>query len=91
MSCRSLDPALEQRVDEDDVRAELTDLGERLASVGQDVEDLDLRLRVEEAADVLGDLRHVFDDEQAGLVATRHGPRPYHGASWPLRHEHGSL
>ena len=42
----ALDPALEQRVDEDDVRAQLGDLADRLAAVGQDVEQLDLGLRV---------------------------------------------
>ena len=37
----ALDPALEQRVDEDDVRPELLDLGDDLGSVGDHVEELD--------------------------------------------------
>ena len=78
-----LDPALEQRVDEDDVRAELADLLERLAAIGQHVEELDRLLRVQEPPDVLRHLRHVLDDEQAGLVlarTARHRGRRYHGA-----------
>ena len=80
----ALDPALEQGVDEHDVRAELADLGERLAAVGQDVEQLHGLLRVEQAADVLGDLRHVLDDQQARLVTrtVRHGFRRYHALRW---------
>ncbi len=65
----ALDPALEQRVDHDDVRSELADLVDGAATVGQDVEELDYLLRVEEAADVLRDLRHVFDDQEPRLVA----------------------
>ena len=41
---QALDPALEQRVDEDDVRAQLARSGASdLRAVGQDVEQLDLR------------------------------------------------
>ena len=36
----ALDPALQQRIDQHDVRAELADLGDRLAAVAQDVEQL---------------------------------------------------
>ena len=46
---------------------------ERLAAVGHDVEQLDLRLRVEQPADVLGDLRDVLDQEEADLAS---GHRP---------------
>ena len=81
----ALDPALEQGVDEHDIGAQLADLGERLAAVGQDVEDLDRLLGVEQAADVLRDLWHVLDDEQARLVvAVRHANRRYH-AGGPVR------
>jgi len=66
---RSLDPALQQRVDHDDVRPELRHLAEGLAAVGHDVEQLDGRLGVEEVANVLGDLRDVFDEDQADLLA----------------------
>ena len=44
--------------------------GDDLRAVGQDVEELDERLRVEQAADVLRDLGHVLDDEEAVLGAT---------------------
>ena len=69
---KALDPALEQRVDEDDVRPELLDLGDDLRSVGHHVEELDARLRVQQAADVLRHLRDVLDEEQAGLVTRCH-------------------
>ena len=39
------------------------------AAVVDDVEQLHPGLRVEQAADVLGDLRNVLDDEQADLVS----------------------
>ena len=68
----ALDPALEQGVDEDDVGSQLLDRGERLAAVGQDVEELDPRLGVEQTADVLGDLRDILDDQQARLVTGSH-------------------
>ena len=64
----ALEPALEQGVDEHDVGAQLADRGERAAAVVEDVEQLDPALRVQQAADVLRDLRHVLDDQQAGLV-----------------------
>ena len=70
----ALDPALEQRVDEDDVGPHLLDRGERPAAVGQDLEELDPLLRVEQTADVLGDLRDILDDEQARLVTRWHRP-----------------
>ena len=41
-------------------------------AVAHDVEQLDRGLRVEQAADVLGDLGDVLDDEEADLV--RHRP-----------------
>ena len=71
-SWQALDPALEQRVDEDDVRSELLDLGQDLAAVGQDVEQLDRALRVQQAADVLRHLRDVLDEQQARLVTGCH-------------------
>ena len=40
---RTLDPTLQQGVDEHDVGSQLADLGERLAAVGDDVEELDAR------------------------------------------------
>ena len=83
-------------VHEHDIGAQLADLAERLATVGQDVEDLDRLLGVEQATDVLGDLWDVLDDEQARLVtAVRHANRRYHaspcrragraGGEWPTR------
>ena len=78
----TLDPALQERIDEDDVRAKLSDLGRGLAAIAQDVEQFHRLLRVQQAPDVLGDLRHVLDDEEARLVSTgraRHGTRRYHG------------
>ena len=44
------------------------------ATFGQDVEELDPGLGVEQPADVLGDLRHVLDDQQARLVTRWHRP-----------------
>ena len=52
-----------------DVRAELADLVQRACAVGEDVEQLDRLLGVQQAADVLRDLRHVLDDQEARLVA----------------------
>ena len=49
-------------------------VAERLAALGQDVEELDRCLRVQQAADVLGDLRDVLDDQQARLVTRCHRP-----------------
>ena len=77
----ALDPALEQRVDEDDVGPQLPDRGDRPRAVGQHVEQLDPGLGVQQAADVLGDLWHVLDDEQARLITLGHRPRRYHGAA----------
>ena len=83
---QALDPALEQRVDDDDVGPELADLGDGLAAVGDDVEQLDLSLGVQQAADVLRDLRHVLDDQQANLVARWHRPTiPRGRGSGPAR------
>ena len=65
---RALHPALQERVDDHDVRSQFLDLEQGLAAFTQDVEQLDLALCVQEAADVLGDLRHVLDDQQACLV-----------------------
>ena len=62
---QTVDLALQQGVDDQHVGLKLPDWSSRLATVGDDVEQLDLRLRVEQAADVLGDLRHVLDEEQA--------------------------
>ena len=85
---RALDPALQQGVDHHDVGAELADLLDRPAAVGEHVEQLDRLLGVQQAADVLGDLRHVLDDQEARLVAARaarHGARRYHGAPHAAR------
>ena len=71
---RALDPTLEKRVDEDDIGAELVDRRDDAASIGQDVEELDPRLRVEQAADVLGDLGDIFDDQEPNLVTRWHPP-----------------
>ena len=49
-------------------------MGSALAPSVEDVEQLDPCLRVEQAADVLGDLRDVLDDEQARLVSRWHRP-----------------
>ena len=78
-------PALEQRVDDDDVGLELLDLAPDLGPVRHDIQQLDLRLGVEEAADVLGDLRDVLDDEEADLVTAGHRGRVYQGATVRLR------
>ena len=43
-----------------------------LRAVGHDVEELDCALRVQQAPDVLRDLRDVLDEEQAHLVARCH-------------------
>ena len=67
---RALDPALEQGVDHHDVGTQLGDLVDGPAAVGEHVEQLDCLLGVEEAADVLRDLRHVLDDQETRLVAT---------------------
>ena len=69
---RALDPALEERVDDDDVGSELGDLGRHLRAIGHDVEQLDLLLRVQQAPDVLTDLRDILDDEQADLIGGGH-------------------
>ena len=68
----TLDPALEQGVDHDDVRAHLGDRRDRASALGQHFEELDPGLRFEEATDVLSDLRDVLDDQQARLVTGRH-------------------
>ena len=70
----TLDPALEERVDEDDVRPELPDRGDRPRAIGQHVEELDPGLCVQQIADVLGDLWHILDDEQARLITLGHRP-----------------
>src|SRR5207245_7975658 len=48
-----------------------------LGSVAEDVEELDLRLGVQQAADVLRHLRDVLDHEEANLVAACHRTRVY--------------
>ena len=67
----ALDPALEQRVHQDHVRAELADEPEHARPVAHDVQQLDRGLRVEQAADVLRDLGDVLDDEETDLVRHR--------------------
>ena len=67
-----LDPALEQRVDDHHVGPELGDLGRHLRAIGHDVQQLDLLLGVQQAPDVLTDLRDVLDDEQADLIGGGH-------------------
>ena len=68
----SLDPTLEQGVNDHDIGAHLADCRDGAGSFGQDFEQLDAGLRFEEAADVLRDLRDVLDDQQARLVTGRH-------------------
>ena len=70
----ALDPALQQGIEQDHVRAELADARYDPAPIRQDVEELDARLGVQQAPDVLGDLRDVFDDEEARLVTRWHPP-----------------
>jgi hypothetical protein len=77
---QALDPALQEGVDEDDVGTKLLDVGQHLRAVAQDVEQLDRALGVEQAADVLGHLRHVLDDEEARLVTRCHRRRVYQAA-----------
>ena len=77
----ALDAALEQRVDEDDVGPQLGHQTGDPRPVGDDVEQLDRRLRVEESADVLRDLGDVLDDEESELIrhradSTTHGRGP---------------
>jgi hypothetical protein len=74
----TLDPTLEQRVHQDDVGPHLVDRGDGPTALRQDLEQFDPRLGVEQAANVMGDLRDVFDDQQAGMVAGRHRPGRYH-------------
>ena len=66
-----LGPALEQPVDDHHVRTQLLDLRRRPAAVRDDVDELDGLLGVEEAADILGDLRHVLHEEEANLAGGR--------------------
>ena len=77
----ALDPALEERVDEDDVGPELPDRGDRPRAVGQHVEELDPGLCVQQIADVLGDLWHILDDEQARLITLWPSAGRYHEAT----------
>ena len=65
-------PALEQCVDHDDVRAVLGDTVGNERAIGHDVDQADVPLRCQEAADVLRDLWHVFDQEQANLIGGSH-------------------
>jgi hypothetical protein len=66
--------SLEQRVDHQDVRAMGAHLLERRAPVGEHVKQLNVRLRVQHVADVLGDLCDVLDEQQADLRGrARHG------------------
>ena len=69
----ALDPALEQGVDDHDVGPQLADLAGGLRAVNEDVEQLDRALGVEQSPDVLGHLRHVFDEQEPDLVL---GHRP---------------
>ena len=77
----ALDPALQESVDDDDVRLELLDLADDLGTLAQDVEQLDVRLGIEEAADVLGDLWDILDDEESDLITAGHRGRVYQGAT----------
>ena len=61
----ALRASLEEPVDDDDVGPQLARLGRRAAAVAHDVDELDLRLRVQQAAHVLGDLGHVLHEEEA--------------------------
>ena len=77
----ALDPALQERVHEHDVGPQLRHQTGDPRPVGDDVEQLDRRLRVEQPADVLRDLGDVLDDEESDLIrhradsTTRSGPR----------------
>ncbi len=64
--------ALEQGVDHDDVGPVLADPRLDLGPVGDDVDEADLILGVQQAPDVLRDLRHVLDEQQANLISGRH-------------------
>ncbi len=61
----ALRPTLEEPVDDDDVGPELAGLGDGAAAVGDDVDELHLRLGAEQPAHVLGHLGDVLDEEQA--------------------------
>ena len=67
----ALELALEERVDQHDVRAELGDDARHAAAVAHDVQQLDRGLRVQQPADVLRDLGDILDDEEADLVRHR--------------------
>ena len=65
-------PALEERVDDDDVRTVLGDAALDLRAVGDDVDQPDLALGVQQPPDVLRDLGHVLDEQQANLIGRGH-------------------
>ena len=65
-------PALEQGVDDDHVRAVLGDPLGNDRAVGDDVDEPHLALGVQQASDVLRDLGYVLDEEQANLVTRCH-------------------
>ena len=69
---RALDAALQERVHQDDVGASCWIAAAALCPLADHVEQLDPRLRVQQAADVLRDLRDVLDDQQPRLVARWH-------------------
>ena len=71
---KTLDPPLQEGVHQHHVRSQLLRRGDRLGAVRQDIEKLDVRLRVEEAAYVLCDLRDVLDEQEADLIAAGHSP-----------------
>ena len=78
----ALRASLEEPVDDDDVRAQLARLGRGAPAVVDDVDELDLRLRVQQAAHVLGDLGHVLDEEEADRDCSRRtSGRRYHAQS----------
>ncbi len=60
--------ALQQGVDHDDVGVALAHELGHLAAVADHVEELDVRLGVEQATNVLRHLRHVLDEQEADLV-----------------------
>ena len=54
-----------------------------LRAVRNDIKQLDRGLRLQQVSDVLGNLRDIFDDEQANLVARCGGhPRDYTKPVW---------
>ena len=64
---QAVDATLKQGVDDQDVRLVLADLVEHYPAVADNLQELDLRLRVEQAADVVRHLGHVLDQQKPDL------------------------